>query len=535
MADSELHIARASSVMALGTALSRITGFIRSILLVATLGTGILGDTYNVGNTMPNIIYNLLIGGSMTAVFVPQIVRAFRNKDGGEKFISALVSLISSILILITAVSMALTPFLVSLYAPTFEGRARDITIAFTLFCLPQVLFYGIYGILGQITNARERFGPMMWAPIANNLLAISLFSFFLYKYPNISLSDITNSQVRLLGLGTTAGIVLQAIILIPFLRGNGFSLRFSWKWRGLGLRHSLTLGSWTLISLFVSQLGFLATVNLATRAGVSATSAGISYGAGYTPYANAYLILLLPHSIIAISVATAILPQLSNLVIDKNLDRIKFQIAQALRLIAIPIVPASFFFLFFGSFITQVIFPGIDPDSARYLGEILSAFSLAAIPLAMNLVGIRTLNAFENTKLQALSNAVINLIALLISIIFYFSLPAEKVTLGLALAFTLSYWLGIWITDRYLARYLGTQILRSQLGFYLRLSLLSLLTVGAVWSVTIWIGNEWIGNEWNIATLFVVLLAAASLYLATAKLFKIEEVGQTIRLFLRR
>ena len=147
MADSELHVARASSVMALGTALSRITGFIRSILLVATLGTGILGDTYNVGNTMPNIIYNLLIGGSMTAVFVPQIVRAFRNKDGGEKFISALVSLISSILILVTAISMALTPFLVSLYAPTFEGRARDITIAFTLFCLPQVLFYGIYGI----------------------------------------------------------------------------------------------------------------------------------------------------------------------------------------------------------------------------------------------------------------------------------------------------------------------------------------------------------------------------------------------------
>lgn len=85
MADSELHVARASSVMALGTALSRITGFMRSILLVATLGTGILGDTYNVGNTMPNIIYNLLIGGSMTAVFVPQIVRAFRNKDGGEK------------------------------------------------------------------------------------------------------------------------------------------------------------------------------------------------------------------------------------------------------------------------------------------------------------------------------------------------------------------------------------------------------------------------------------------------------------------
>ena len=197
MDSADKAIVRASSWMALGTLLSRITGFVRSILLVAVLGTGILGDAYNVGNTMPNIIYNLLIGGSMTAVFVPQIVRSFREKDGGKDFISALVTLISSLLIGVTALAMAAAPWLVSLYAPTFSGRSREITIAFTIYCLPQILFYGLYGILGQITNAKEKFGPMMWAPIANNLLAITLFSTFLIQYPSLALETLSDNQVR--------------------------------------------------------------------------------------------------------------------------------------------------------------------------------------------------------------------------------------------------------------------------------------------------------------------------------------------------
>ena len=161
--------------MALGTIFSRITGLVRNLMIVAVLGTGILGDTYNVGNTTPNIIYNLLIGGSLTAVFVPQIVRAFRDPDGGLGFISKLATMVSVGLLGITALAMLATPLLVELYAPSFEGRARNLTIAFTLYCLPQVFFYGLYGIWGQITNAKERFGPMMWSPIANNLVVIEI------------------------------------------------------------------------------------------------------------------------------------------------------------------------------------------------------------------------------------------------------------------------------------------------------------------------------------------------------------------------
>lgn len=530
MDSADKAIVRASSWMALGTLLSRITGFVRSILLVAVLGTGILGDTYNVGNTMPNIIYNLLIGGSMTAVFVPQIVRSFREKDGGKDFISALVTLISSLLIGVTVLAMAAAPWLVSLYAPTFSGRSRDITIAFTIYCLPQILFYGLYGILGQITNAKEKFGPMMWAPIANNLLAITLFSTFLIQYPSLALETLNDDQVRLLGLGTTAGIIVQALILLPFIRSTGVSLRPSWKWRGLGMRRSLSLGSWTLLSLLISQLGFLVTVNLATRAGVSAAETGATFGAGYTPYANAYLILLLPHSIIAISVVTAILPSLSNLVIDKRFSEIETRIAKSLRLIAIPIVSATTFFLFFGPEIARSIFFGIDQKSATYLGQILAAFSLAAIPLAINLVGTRTLNAFENTKLQALSNGVINLVAVLISLFCSFYLPADRVVIGLALAFTVSYWIGLWITDIYVSRFLKKQVLTSQLPFYFKLFLIAVFSYGIVRLIT-----GWIDPLWNIASLAVVLLTAVGLYLTIARALKIDEVSQTLKFFLRR
>jgi len=219
--------------MGVGTIISRITGFIRNLLLVATLGTGVLGDAYNVANTTPNIIYNLLIGGALSAVFVPQIVKSLRDSDGGSAYVSRLVSLITTALVFITAVAMIVAPLFISIYAPTFSGRSRDVTIAFALYCLPQILFYGLFGILGQVANAKERFGPMMWSPIANNLVVIALFSYFLSVTDDISLQTITDGQVRILGLGTTFGIVLQALILIPTISATGVKLRFRTDWRG--------------------------------------------------------------------------------------------------------------------------------------------------------------------------------------------------------------------------------------------------------------------------------------------------------------
>ena len=526
----DANLIRSSSFMGLGTIISRATGLIRNLLLVAALGTGLLGDAFNVANTTPNIIYNLLIGGALSAVFVPLIVQSFRQEDGGSAYISRLLSLIASALLFITIAAMLLAPLLISLYAPTFSGRSRDVTLAFALYCLPQILFYGLYGILGQVANAKEKFGPMMWAPIANNLLVIALFSYFISVTDEISLETISDSQIALLGLGSTVGIALQALILIPTLKKSGLKLSFRRDWRGVGLDKAMRLASWAFIFVLVSQIGFLITVNLATRAAVLAQEQGIDYGVGYTPYANAYLVMLLPHSIVTISIVTALLPGLSKLAFDKKLSEVRDQLSKALRLTAILTIPASLFFFFFAEEIASAIFFGISEQSAEYIGRVLAAMSLGLIPLSINLVLIRGLNAFENTKYQVISNLVINLVALTISIWAFLNLDVVDITVGLGVALAISYWVGIVCTYYLLRRYSGPLNITSLLLFHSKVALIALISCLAISSLL-----PRLDLEGNLFSLLIVLLSTFALYLAIGRVLKVSEISQVLKVLLRR
>ena len=190
-------IVKASSTMALGTIFSRITGLVRNLMLASVLGTALLGDTYNVGNTMPNILYNILIGGALTAVFVPQIVRSLRDSDGGEGFISKLYSSVVTVLFILTLIGVLAAPLLVNIYAPEFNGRPEfNLTVAFMRYCLPQIFFLGVFMLLGQIANAKNKFGPMMWAPVLNNLIVIVLLAWFLLNRKDISVGNISDAEV---------------------------------------------------------------------------------------------------------------------------------------------------------------------------------------------------------------------------------------------------------------------------------------------------------------------------------------------------
>ena len=526
----DANLIRSSSFMGLGTIISRATGLIRNLLLVAALGTGLLGDAFNVANTTPNIIYNLLIRGALSAVFVPLIVQSFRQEDGGSAYISRLLSLIASALLFITIAAMLLAPLLISLYAPTFFGRSRDVTLAFALYCLPQILFYGLYGILGQIANAKEKFGPMMWAPIANNLLVIALFSYFISVTDEISLETISDSQIALLGLGSTVGIALQALILIPTLKKSGLKLSFRRDWRGVGLDKAMRLASWAFIFVLISQIGFLITVNLATRAAVLAQEQGIDYGVGYTPYANAYLVMMLPHSIVTISIVTALLPGLSKLAFDKKLSEVRDQLSKALRLTAILTIPASLFFFFFAEEIANAIFFGISEQSAEYIGRVLAAMSLGLIPLSINLVLIRGLNAFENTKYQVISNLVINLVALTISIWAFLNLDVVDITVGLGVALAISYWVGIVCTYYLLRRYSGPLNITSLLLFHSKVALIALISCLAISSLL-----SRLDLEGNLFSLLFVLLSTFALYLAIGRVLKVSEISQVLKVLLRR
>lgn len=444
--------------MALGTILSRITGFFRAVLGVAVLGTALLADTYNVANTMPNILYNLLVGGALTAIFVPQLVRSFSDADGGEGFASRLVTTISGILLLLVAVGVIFAPALVQLYAPEFSEvgfeREREIAIAFTRYCLPQIFFLGLFTMLGQVANSRGSFAPLMWAPIANNLIVIAVFGLFLALQDELAIGSITSYQVQLLGWGTTAGVVIQALILIPIVKRSGIKLRLAFGVKGLG--KSFGLAGWTLIYVLISQLGYLVTVNVATAAAVRNAQAGIAAGVGFTPYTSAYYVMLLPYSIVTISIITALLPHLSRLAIEKKSEDVRLQLIRAIKMVGVVTVPSAIALILFGPLITEVLYMGIPLEDSRYIGYVLSAMGLGLIPFSINLILIRGFNAFEDTKTQVVSIFIINLISVLLSYLFLARLDSGVVTIGLGLAFSLSYIVGLFLTLRLIRKHVG-------------------------------------------------------------------------------
>ena len=521
---------RASGIMALGTIISRITGFVRGILVVAVLGTTLLADTYNVANTMPNILYNLLVGGALTAIFIPQLVRSFDHADGGDDFASRLITTISLILLVLVSLGMFFAPALVRLYAPEFFTvgfeTEKDIAIAFTRYCLPQIFFLGLFTMLGQVANARGSFGPLMWAPIANNLVGIVLFGGFLIFSPGINLSSITDFQIALLGWGTTFSVVVQALVLVPVIKKLGISIKPRLGVSGLG--KSFALAGWTLVYVLISQLGYLVTVNVATSAAVRSAQANIETGVGYTPYTYAYFVMLLPYSIVTISIITAILPHISKLALDGKREEVKAQLVRAIRLVGVITVPSAVAFLLFGPLITQSIFIGISNDDSRYIGYVLSALSFGLVAFSINLILIRGFNAFEDTRTQVISILVINIFSVAMSYFFLFFVKTQWVTIGLGVAFSVSYIIGLFVTLRLLKKHTGRLALSEFIGQHFRLLIASLLAMLPLFAMTQYI--SWLNIEFSRAArageLLVVMVVAFVAYIVGAKALGIEEIS---------
>ena len=521
---------RASGIMALGTIISRVTGFVRGILIVAVLGTTLLADTYNVANTMPNILYNLLVGGALTAIFIPQLVRSFEHEDGGDDFASRLITTISLILLVLVSLGMFFAPALVRLYAPEFFTAGfeteQEIAIAFTRYCLPQIFFLGLFTMLGQVANARGSFGPLMWAPIANNLVGIALFGGFLIFSPGIDISSITSNQVALLGWGTTFSVVVQALVLIPVIKKLGISIKPRLGVAGLG--KSFNLAGWTLVYVLISQLGYLVTVNVATSAAVRSAQEGVATGVGYTPYTYAYFVMLLPYSIVTISIITAILPHISKLALDGKREEVKAQLVRAIRLVGVITVPSAVAFLLFGPLITQSIFIGIPDEDSRYIGYVLAALSFGLVAFSINLILIRGFNAFEDTKTQVVSILVINVLSVAMSYFFLSFVKNQWVTVGLGVAFSVSYLVGLFVTLGLLKKHVGKLALTEFLGQHVRLLTASLLAMLPLFVVTEYI--SWLEIDLSRAArageLLIVMVVAFIAYILSAKILKVEEIS---------
>lgn len=326
---ANVNVARASSIMAAGTILSRALGFVRTALLIALIGTVGANDAFQVANNLPNTIYNLLASSILSAILVPQIVRAL-HRGNDEEFINRLLTLFTVTLVGLTLVCSLAAPLFVYLYASQMDVRWLSLAIAFAFWSLPQIFFYGLYSLWGQLLNAKGSFGPYMWSPVVNNLVAIAGLGIFAWvlgtdadwaRDPGVW----TAGPIALLAGTSTLGIIVQAVILLVPLYRTGFRLRFVWGVRGHGLREVSTVAAWAFAGLAVSQLAFLFVSNIAGAANGYAIRSG-EVVATMAAHNTAFQVFMIPQSTIVTSVTTALFTSMSALVTTGKIEQLREQ-----------------------------------------------------------------------------------------------------------------------------------------------------------------------------------------------------------------
>jgi putative peptidoglycan lipid II flippase len=518
--------------MAAGTLVSRLTGLVRNLLLVAALGTSIFADTFNVANTLPTILYILLAGGALNSVFVPQLVRAMKDDpDGGAAFTSRLLTIVTLILAVITALSVVFSPLLVRIYAPKFTNQGIEtefsLTVTFMRYCLPQILMMGIFVMWSQVGNARGKFGPMMWAPVANNLVVIAVLIIFLAIAPDVTAETITPAQVALLGLGTSFGFVVQAALLFPVVAKSGLNFRPRFDWKDSNLNKSFKLGAWTLLFVFINQIGYLVVVNVATAASAAAKIAGITTGVGFTPYSYAYFVFILPHSIITVSVITALLPRISRLAANNEKDKVRNELEKSLTNVAVATVPSAIAFLFFGTAIATLLFSGSTRADSAQIGLVLAGFSLGLVPYSAQLLLLRGFYAFEDTRTPVLINLASTALSILLCVISGAVLPLKWVTVGLAVALGLGNLLGTLITLKSLGKNMGAFNYFELLKSHLRLTFVALIAGAPALGLYLLIEQRF-GTELIVIGLNLAIASSVmgALYLLFGSLFKVNEIN---------
>ncbi|MFF9352019.1 murein biosynthesis integral membrane protein MurJ [Streptomyces sp. NPDC014734] len=451
-------VLRSGAVMAAGSMVSRATGFVRSAVVVAALGTGLEADGYTVANTVPNILYMLLIGGALNAVFVPELVRAARNHDdGGAAYTDRLLTLCTIGLLALTALTVVGAPWIVSAYAPGYHGEQAGMTIALTRYCLPQILFYGLFTLLGQVLNARDRFGAMMWTPVLNNLVIIGVFGIYLGVAAG-SGGTLDAAQARWLGWGTTAGIVVQTLALIPVLRAAAFRWRPRFDWRGSGLTRPLRAAGWLVLLVLTNQIAYWVVTRLSTATGQHAVEQHVAGGPGYTAYSYAYQLWVVPHGIVTVSLVTALMPRMSRSAADGDLPGVRRDVSYALRTSAAVVVPAGAVLFALAPWVMGAVYGygrTNDADIAVMAGMMM-AFAPGLIAYSGQYVLSRAFYAMSDTRTPFLLNLVIAALNAGLCVAAYLLLPVRWAVTGMAGAYSVALFAGFGVTAYVLRRRLS-------------------------------------------------------------------------------
>jgi putative peptidoglycan lipid II flippase len=533
----EPSLARSTALMAIGTLLSRITGLLRVTVLVATLGVGEsrLADVYNVANTTPNIIYELVLGGILSSIFVPVFVEVRNTRGQRQAWHVARATMTIAIagLGLLAGITMLAAPWIIRLYvhsgSPAERAEAIELGGQLLAMFMPQIVFYGVGAVMTGLLNAHRRFGVPMFAPILNNLVVIAVGLTFhaLVGQQVPQVGEVTTGQKLLLGLGTTAGVVAMTMVQWPFLRRIGFRFHFVWNWRDRAIRKMATLSAYTVGYVVTNQLGYLLVPVLA-------------YGVrgGYTAYTTAFIFFQLPHGVFAVSVMTALLPPLSEYAVARDWAAFRATMARGIRLTAAVLLPAALGYLALAGPIVRLLLEHgvVTEASTSLLVPVLMVFVLGLVPFSTFQLVLRAFYALQDTRTTFRVNLVSVGVNVVVDLLLFNLLPQRWKIPGLAFGHVSSYTVGsallLYLLSRRIGGLEGPRILAA-VGRMLVAGLIMLgmtLLVGRAAAATIDPGLVR-----DLVTVVAGVAVGAGTYLAAARLLRVEELGLLLDVVRRR
>ena len=533
----ETSVVRSSGVMALGTLASRGTGFLRTLVLVYVLGTAVVSQAYNNANTLPNAVYDLMLGGILTSVVVPLLVNAAkRDADGGEAYDQRMFTLTTVALAVLTLAATLAAGLLVDLYAHDLTPAQHHLTVIFALFFIPQIFFYGVSSLAGGVLNARGHFAAPMWTPAINNIVVIAvLLMYVAIGGTASSATAITPGQVQLLGFGTTLGIVAQTAALIPFLHRVGFHWRPRFDFRRDEVAEIVRMAAPLFGYILTTQVSFLVVQNVANAAYQHAAVDGFS------TYTYAWQLFQLPYAIVGISVITALLPRMSAHASDRRFGDVRRDFSGGVRLSSAVVVPASLILLVLGAPLAEAVlgYGQMTIAGARYIGLVFGIFSLGLVPYMMFQLMLRVFYAMHDSKTPMFIGVAVMITNIALSLFSLSTLPAGHVVEGVAAAFGIANLVGTVIAWRILSRRMrgldGHRIASSLIRMHLAAIPGAIFALAITFSVGVILSP---GPAFGIITVIVGGSGALLLYVLFAKAFgvsELTELGSGLRTRLQR
>lgn len=450
-----MSIGRSSLLLASGTVVSRILGFISAVVLARTLGlVGSGADAFALANHLPNALYSIIAGGVLTAVLVPHIVRAQSLPSGGVEYINKLITIGLLLFASIALIATLAAPLLVKIYAQQSDvsgvsgfGPAEiQLAVAFAWWCLPQIFFYAMFSLLSEILNARGVYGPATWAPIANNLIAIGgtlvLSEIFVGKTSEASNWGIY--EISTLGGSATLGVAVQSVLLFTALRFSGFIFRPDFRFRGFGLRSAGKDAAWTFALVLVWQIAVVVQSNVASLASGSGDPgiAVLRYG---------WLVFMLPHSVITISMITPYFTRLSASASSGNVQAFSSDIRRAIQQSGFFLVLATAVLIIVAPYIAQVF----DNNSFESLSLIVRIYLLGLVPFGLQYLLQRALYALGDIKSPFWAQ-VVQTIVFCVGAVVAGSGRSSAIAEGLAISMTVAIWVQALIVGIVLHRKIG-------------------------------------------------------------------------------